>query len=104
MIFVSFLRHAGNMEKYFNAFRHPILRHIFNQIHEPSMRAKRARVFFIFKSVKMVAVIVVHVDTVVLVTLFGQKTILLEAEWTTSQIQERKHFALDDRPSRFNNP
>ena len=71
MKFVSFLRHAGYMEKYFNAFRHPILRHIFIQIHEPSMRAKRARVFSIFKSVKMVAVIVAHVDTVVLVTLLA---------------------------------
>ena len=59
------------MKKYFNTFLHTILRHIFIQIYDPPMLAKRARFFFIFESVKMVAVIVVHVDTVVLVTLFG---------------------------------
>ena len=71
MIFVCFLRHAGCMKKYFNAFRHTILRHIFIQIYDPPMLAKRASFFFIFDSVKMVAVIVVHVDTMCWSHLFG---------------------------------
>ena len=71
MIFVCFLRHAGCMKKYFNTFLRTILRHIFIQIYDPPMLAKRARFFFYFRQRENGCCDCGACGYYVLVTLFG---------------------------------